>query len=223
MFTLSGEKREIFGKKLILPRANGKLPIVMYGEKTKPLSYFVVASDFKKLFQKAGESSLVTFSDGQADYDVLIHDVQVHPVTGEHLHADLYVIEKGAKVRVNIPLVFEGISTAVKALGGILVKVLHEIEIEAEPKNLPHEIVVDISKLEVFEDRICIKDLVFAEGVYSTDNPEEVIALVSKPKEEKEEETEVADLTAIEVEKKGKKEEEGAEATAEAPAGKPAK
>ena len=99
----------------------------------------------------------------------------------------------------------------------MLVKVIHELEIEALPKDLPHSITVDISSLKDFESRIAIKDITLPEGVVSVLKPEEIIVLASAPRaEEKVEVAPTADLSTIEVEKKGKKEEEGTEADAPA-------
>jgi large subunit ribosomal protein L25 len=127
------------------------------------------------------------------------------------------VLEKGKKVRVSVPLHFEGVAGAVKNLGGILVKVMHEIEVEAEPHDLPHAITVNVEGLENFESQIHVRDIVIPKGLIIIDGGEEVVAAVSQPREEKEEEAAPVDLSAIEVEKKGKKDlpaqagEEGAE------------
>jgi len=89
-----------------------------------------------------------------------------------------------------------------------LIKVLYELNIKAMPKDLPHEIKVDISPLENFESRILAKYIKLPEGVELQEKPEEVVALVEEVKEEVEVvEATPVDLSAIEVEKKGKKEE----------------
>lgn len=113
---------------------------------------------------------------------------------------------------------FVGVAPAIKDKGGILVKVQREIEIEAAPKDLPHEIEVDISKLVEISDVIHAKDLKLPAGVDLKISPEEVVASVSEPKEEKEEAPTAIDMSAIEVsDAKGKEVKEG-EAGADAPA-----
>ena len=87
---------------------------------------------------------------------------------------------------------------------------MHEIEIEALPKDLPHNISVDLSVLAALDDQIHVKDLALPKGVKMITDENEVIALIAPIKEEVVDETPV-DLSAIEVEKKGKKEEEGEE------------
>ncbi|MES2953009.1 MAG: 50S ribosomal protein L25 [Patescibacteria group bacterium] len=208
MLSLNAEARTLFGKKVKKLRAEGKIPLVAYGKKGALGSYSVGAADFKKLFREAGESTVVNLITPEGERDVLIHDISYDPVTNEVVHADLYVIEKGQKVQVKVQVEFTGTSYAVKSLSGVLVKVLYEVEVEAEPRNLPHVLTIDISKLATFEDKLHASDIALPAGVILIENPEEVIALVQAPKEEKEEEAVPVDLTAIEVEKKGKKEEE---------------
>jgi len=109
-----------------------------------------------------------------------------------------------------VPLVFEGVSTAVKSGIGNLVKVLHEIEIEALPADLPHNLSVDISKLETLQNNILVSDIKLPARVVAIAHDGDIVASVVAQVEEKEEVVVAPDLSAIEVEKKGKKEEEGA-------------
>lgn len=198
-------------EKLESLRKAGKIPAVFYGKKEKSTPISIPKVDFLKAWEKAGESSVITLETPEGVKESLIHDVDFDPVTGTPRHADFYVFEKGHKVKVDIPLEFIGVSPAVKDLGGVLVKVLHEVKIEAMPKDLPHNIEVDISSLVTFEDQILAKDIKLGSGVTLLENLDEVVALVSQPREEKEEESAPIDLSAIEVEKKGKEEtEEGA-------------
>lgn len=188
-------------------RKKGLIPAVFYGPKEKAASIALSLNDFLKVWKQAGESSIVNLKEGSNEHDVLIYDVDMHPVSGVPRHADFYVIEKGKKVKVKTPLVFNGVAPAVKDLGGTLIKVLHQLEIEALPKDLPHEIAVDISPLVAFDSQILAKDIKLPAGVDLVEKPEEVVASVYETVEE----VEAAPMSIedIEVEKKGKKEEEG--------------
>jgi large subunit ribosomal protein L25 len=221
MFAIKAKKRDESIKVDAL-RKGGELPAVFYGagKTTTPISIGTV--EFKKVWRDAGESSAVKVGVGTEMIDVLIHEVQVDPVTDEPIHVDFLAIDMKKKIKVNVPLVFEGISNAVKSGIGNLVKVLHELEIEALPADLPHDLVVDISKLETLQDQVFVSDIKLPAGVTVMTNPTDVVASIVEQVEEKEEVAAPVDLTAIEVEKKGKKEEEGAEGveTAEAPAAK---
>ncbi|MBX4189548.1 50S ribosomal protein L25 [Candidatus Parcubacteria bacterium] len=194
-------------------RKAGSIPAVFYGKKQASTPIAISLTEFKKIWEKAGESTVVTIETPEDSVESLIHDVDFDPITGAPRHADFYVFEKGHKVQVEVPIEFEGVSPAVKDLGGSFVKVLYALKIEAMPKDLPHNIIVDISSLIDFQSQILAKDLSIPAGVTLMENPEEVVALVSAPREEKEEEVAPVDLSTIEVEKKGKE-----ETTEEAPA-----
>ncbi len=197
-------------------RKKGTVPAVFYGKKEKSTPIAIKLSDFLKVWKKAGESSVVVLKQTNGEeLEALIHDVDLDPVTETPRHADFYVFEKGHKIEVDIPIEFIGVAPAIKDLGGTLVKVLRELKVEAMPKDLPREIVVDISSLATFENQIIAKDIKLPEGVNLVSGFDEVVALVAEAKEEVEEVSAPVDLSAIEVEKKGKKEEETVEAPAE--------
>lgn len=214
MLTLKAEKREIFGKKLKSARLAGRIPVIVYGGKEPAASFFVSAGDLEKIITEAGKSSIVSLEIDGGKKDVLIHEIARHPLSGKLAHADFYVIDKTKKIEVKVPFRFAGFSPAVKDFGGTLVKVLHELLIEALPFDIPHEIVVDISSLTTLESQILIKNLKVPAGIKVLHRPEEVVAAMSVTKEEVEE-TAPADLSTIEVEPKGKKEEEIAEVSPE--------
>jgi len=207
--TLNIEKRD---KKVGLKtlRDSGKVPAVFYGRKEKSTPVVVAERDFQKVWKEAGESTIISLHGGGKDIDAIIHEVQVHPVSGMPLHADFYVIEKDRKITVPVPLEFVGESEAEKQ-GLILVKVLHELEVESLPGSLPQHLEVDISVLKDVDSHILVKDIKLPEGVKATAPGEEVVISVNEAREEEPEEVpEEVDMDSIEVETKGKGE-EGAE------------
>ncbi|MCB9819045.1 50S ribosomal protein L25 [Candidatus Nomurabacteria bacterium] len=205
-FTLKISERTEKGKKLQALRAEGKLPAVVYGPKHEAMTISLDAKEFDKIFKEAGESSVLVLTGAGEDIEVLVQDVTYSPVKSRVEHVDFYAIEKGKEVTVNVPLEFTGEAPATK-LGGSLTKALHEVEITCKPAKLPHEIVVDVSSLNTFEDSILVKDLNVPDGVTVTNDPEETVAFVAEAKEEEEEPVSL-DMDAIEVEKKGKEETE---------------
>lgn len=222
MLKLKAQARTAFGKKVQSLRDEGQIPAVFYGgpskgraNKEETTAISIDASEFGKVLNKAGESTIISLELDGKGQDVLIHDVQADPISGRPVHVDFFVVSQDKELEVAVPLVFEGVSPAVKDLGGSLVKVLHELEIRALPKNLPHDIVVDISSLTSLDSQILIKDLKLPAGVESVLDLEEVVAAITEAGEEVAEEETPVDLSSIEVEKKGKKEEEsGDEASA---------
>lgn len=195
-------------------RQKDTMPAVIYGPKEPNAPITVNTKEFAKVWKVAGESSVIILKDGKVEHEALIHEVDFHPVSGEPRHADFYIIEKGKKVEVEVPIVFVGVSPAVKDKGGILVKVIRALKIEAAPRDLPHEVSVDISKLVELNDTIHVKDIVLPKGVELMVEPDEVVASVSEAKEEVVEAPTAIDMSAIEVETKGKEAKDG-EAPAE--------
>lgn len=205
MLTLAVTKRDKAGKGPNALRKEGSIPAVVYGAHQESTPIAIDAKLFDKVFDEAGEATIVSLQGLGSDLPTLIHEVDLDPLSNRPRHVDFYAVTKGQKVQVAVPLNYINESPAVKA-GANLVKVMHELEIEADPMNLPHDIEVDLSTLAAIGDQIHAKDLKLPAGVVLTIEPEEVVVLVQEVVEEKEE-APAADLSTIEVEKKGKDEE----------------
>lgn len=206
MSKLNVSAREKVGKSSEALAQEGLMPAVVYGKKHEATSISLVVADFAKILRDEGESVVLDLTGLGAPVQVLIQDVDYDPITSQPRHADFLAIEKGSKVEVAVPLSFVGESLAVK-LGANLVKVLHELTVEAAPADLPHEIEVDISVLASVGDQIHAKEVVLPRGVALITDPEEVVALTQEVEVEEETTTEAPDMASIEVEKKGKDEE----------------
>ena len=157
---------------------------------------------FGKVLKEAGESTLVELVVDGKKHNVLIHDVQVDPLTDLPIHADFLSVRMDKEIHAKIPLEFIGESPAVKGESGILVKVMHEIEISALPKDLPHSIYVPMEKLEHVNDRVVASDLSLPAGVRLLAESDDVIVLVEPPRSEEElKSTETSEVVApVEVE-----------------------
>ena len=211
MVILNAKKRDIFGTALTRSREEGLLPVVVYGPKESGRSFFVNGREFEKIYKDIGETALLLLKTPDGDSEVLIHDIAREPIRGTVIHVDFYTPETGKKTTVSIPLHFIGSSPAVKIHGGILVKVLHELSISVLPKNIPSELLVDLSSLTEVGSFICAKDIVLPSGATLLTDPSETIVTISVPEEETE--SALGDIASVVVEKKGKKEEESDEAT----------
>jgi large subunit ribosomal protein L25 len=190
-------------------RRTGAVPAVIYGAHTDSTSVVVDARAFEKALREAGEATVISLMGLKETIPALIHEVDVDPVTGHVRHIDFYAVTKGEKVEIEIPLEFTGSSPAVER-GANLVKVTHELEVKADPMQLPQSIVVDLARLVEIDDRICAEDIALPKGVELVSDPKEVIALVQEVKEEVVTAA-PADISSIEVEKKGKEESTEAE------------
>ncbi|MFC1789564.1 50S ribosomal protein L25 [Patescibacteria group bacterium] len=209
MISLSVKNRKDVGKNLNNMRSKGLLPGVLYGPKMKTSHLEIDAKEFEKVYKEAGGSSLISLQDGKEKHLVLIHDVQLNPLTLKPTHIDFYQPSLKKEIEAKVPLVFEGEAPAVKELGGTFVKNISEIEVKALPQNLPHEIKTDITKLKTFEDDILVQDLKVPEGVKILKGAEDIIAFVAPVEKVEEELAKPAEEKIEEVEKveKEKKEE----------------
>lgn len=187
-FKIKGTERKIFKKKLKAERKKGFLPAIIYGHEFSPLPLFVFKKEFEKIYKKAGTSSLITLQVNEKKYNVLIHDVQVHPLTQEPEHIDFYKVKMTEKITAEVPLKFIGEAPAVKTLDAVIVKNFDKIEVECLPADLPHEIEVDLSSLINFDSVIYIKNLNIPSGVKVLADPEEAVVVVIPPRAEEIEE-----------------------------------
>lgn len=217
---LKAQPRTIVGREVKSLRRQGLLPAVVYGRGFSTLNLQVPRKEFEKVYAEAGESTLVYLDVAGEQYPTIIHAVVRDPLSDILQHADFYKVNLAEKIHAKIPLVFKGEAPAVKELGGILVKNINEIEVEGLPQDLPHEIVVDITKLVQFNSHITLGDLAIATNLTVTNKLEEVVALVQEPisEEELKAQLETPAATAEEVEVIKKEKPEGEPAEGEAPA-----
>jgi len=210
MITLSAKIRKNLGKKVKLLRKKEILPAVLYGHKIKNLNLELNFKEFEKIYKEAGESSLISLNieDEKQKFLVLIHDIQFNPLTEKPIHVDFYQPLLEEEIEINIPIIFEGESKAVKELEGTLVKNISEVKVKAKPQSLPHEIRVNIDGLKTFEDNIKISDLRIPAGVKILREPEEIVTSVSPPEKIEEELEKPIEEKIEEVEKVEKKPEE---------------
>jgi len=221
---VTAEPREIVGRRVKHIRTQGSIPAVLYGKGQETLNIQVPLKSFEKAYKEAGESTLIYLNVGKDSYPTIIKDVARERISGQFLHADFYKVSLTEKIKAMVPVVFAGESPAVKELKAIFVRNVNELEVEALPQNLPHEITVDIGSLAAFGDQITVGDIKLDDAVL-TGEAAEIVATVQEPKSEEELEAELAapttDVTAVEEIKKekveGEEEAEG-EAAPAAPA-----
>lgn len=199
-------------------RKRSRIPAVLYGRGIPSVSLELEAIPFKKVYDQAGESSLIdVMIDGKA-VKAIIHDIQRDPMGTDIHHVDFYQVNMQEKIKAEVELVFDGVPPAVKELGGILVKNTTHLEIECLPGDLVHHLTIDLSSLKTFDDQIRVSDLVPPHGVHILNNPEDAIALIEAPRSEEElaelNKAVVEDVSTVEVAKPEKKPEEDAEAVA---------
>jgi len=188
-------------------REQDMIPAVYYGAGKDAVSIAVPAKEFAKVYKEAGETTAVTLTIGGEKISTIIHDMQVNHISGEVTHVDFLIIDMKKELEVAVPIEFVGTAEAEKAGLGTITKTLHEVQVSALPAHLPHSFEVDVTNLATLEDQIHVKDIKLPHGVTMITDGDEVVAMVARFVEEVEE-APALDLSAIEVEKKGKTEDE---------------
>ena len=145
--------------------------------------------------------------------DVLIKDYQEDLLKGRIIHIDFYEIEKGKLLKTRVPVHLEGTAIGVKE-GGVLEHLLHEIDVECLPKDLPKSFQIDISDLKAHHS-IHIKDIEAIEGVKILNPLDQVVCLIEVKAAVEEEVEEVEEEAALEEEEAEEAEEEKDQETTE--------
>ena len=184
---LEAQKRDIFGKKTKTLRKQGFIPAVIYGHETKTIPLQVKLSDFSKVFDQAGTSALIDLKiEEEKPRKVLINEPQVHPLTGLPLHIDFHQVKMTEKIKTEVPIKIIGTSKAVEEQDGNLITNKDAISIECLPSELIHQIEVDITPLQNFEDIIQVKDLHVPKEISILNDLDEIVISVTPPRTEEE-------------------------------------
>lgn len=206
-YNLDIEPREKLGARSARAlRRAGKIPINYYyhGEKNENFSID------KKAFYHAFHSGQHVFQMmvNKEEVYAMIKALQYHPVTEEVIHLDLMRVRRGEKMVFTLPLIFEGESAGV-AEGGILSQLINSVEIECLPTEVPENIIVDVTNLEM-NSVMTAADITIPEGMSLITPGETTIATIAPPRAEEEvEEVEEleTDLDAADEQEEGETEE----------------
>lgn len=182
---LKAEKRTLEGRKVKTLRKEGILPGNVSGKKVKSQSVQVVLKDFEKLYKEIGETGLLTLQVGTDEKPVLIHNLQLNPVSDEPVHVDFLQVDLKEKVEADIPVELVGESPAEKQAIGTVVQHINEIKVEALPTDLPEKFEVDVTGLTEVDQSIFVKDLKYDKSkVEIKDDLEAIVAKVEPPQKE---------------------------------------
>ena len=202
-------------------RGSGRVPAVIYGRQAKPQNLEVSAKEFSDLIHhSASENLLVDLSvenDARARRLALVQEIQHYPLDGKVLHVDFHEVAENEKVTVQVPVETVGEAAGVKNSGGVLEHVLFKLKVRALPKDLPEQIIVDVTSLELGK-AIHIGEIKLAEGVEIIGDKNIPVIAVAMPRTEEEEAaaTTVETAAAGDVEMIKEKKEEGEEGAAPA-------
>jgi len=195
---IDAQLRDVTGHKVKQLRRAGMVPVVIYGQDVQPVNAQVDMMALDRLLQTGGGTQLVEVTVGEAAaQNVLIREVQRHPIRRNPIHVDFYTVNMTQKQQVRVPVVSVGHLPG-GAAGMVLIQAVSDVEIEALPADIPAHIEVDISVLDSPEaEPITVADLPAITGVSYLDDPTEaVFSLVASrtATEAVEEEVEDADV-----------------------------
>jgi large subunit ribosomal protein L25 len=167
-------------------RAQGKVPGIVYGHARQPQPLALDTRELERLLDRiAAASTVIDLAiDGDARR-TLIREIQRDPVRRVILHVDFLELVAGETVTVEVRIAYEGTPAGVRAGGGIFEEILHELELEVDPANIPERIVVDVSELQIGHS-LHVSDIALPEGVQLVTDAEVTICLCSAPREEAE-------------------------------------
>ncbi|MBN1697501.1 MAG: 50S ribosomal protein L25 [Spirochaetales bacterium] len=168
-------------------RRKGKIPAVIYGH-SDPRAIAVDGHEFNSKFKVISENIIIKLMVDGHVYSVLVKDFQEDIVTEEILHLDFFEIEKGKHLKTHVPIHTHGTPMGVKE-GGIFELLVHEIEVECLPKDLPEDIAIDVTNL-ILGHSIHVRDLPEITDVRFLNAPDQVVCTVARKREVKEVEVE---------------------------------
>ncbi len=216
---LNATKREVTGKQVKALRRAGKLPAVIYGRHTEPISINLEAHAASQALAKLTSSSLVTLNVDGTEYPALVREKQRDFIKNTLLHVDFLAVSMTETLHANVRVHFIGMSGAVKDFNAVMVHNLEQLEVECLPNDLPERIDVDITSLEKPGDSIRVREVQVPDTIRLLNDPDTVVAVATFAKVEEE----VAAVPGAEVVvtptgtepelsvERGKKEEEEAE------------
>lgn len=182
---LSAQPRKVTGKAVRGLRREGVLPAVVFGHSVESRSLQLDAREFELLRRRTGRNALLdlTVAGGRA-VPVLVHDIQVHPVSRATLHVDLLAVRMTEELTVEVSINFVGDSVATDKLGGVLLHMRESVQVRALPDRIPSTLELDITPLETFDDVLHVSDLRLPDGVTLVTDGHETLARVQAPRVE---------------------------------------
>lgn len=182
---LKAESRKISGRKVKDLRSKGVLPGNIFGKKIKSTAVEVNLKDFEKIYKDVGETGLITLEVGKEERPVLIHNLQLNPVSEAPLHVDFLQVDLKEKVEADVPVELVGESPAEKQAIGTVVQQLNEIKVSALPADLPEKFEVNVDDLAEVDQAIYVKDLKYDKAkVEIKSDVEAIVAKVEPPQKE---------------------------------------
>jgi len=209
---LSASLRSVIGKQVKALRRQGRLPAVLYGAGTEPLSIELESRAASKILDRASGSTLLQLQLEGQEHMVLVREIQRDVIRRNVMHVDFLKVAMDVRITAEVPIELVGRAPAVDELGGVLVTGINSIEVEALPADLRDRVTVDLGSLVKIDDSISAGDLFLGEGVELLTDPAELVARVIYQVEEVLEEVVEPEVVPVAAEpelvERGRREEE---------------
>lgn len=209
------EERNVIGKGLGAMRTSGMIPAVVHNHGQPSLHVMAKEMDMIKVYRAAGKHHPLELTVGDQNFLALIKDVHFNPVKRRMQHLVFQAIRRDEKVEAEVPVRLDGEIPAEKA-GLMVLNQLDHLEVEALPKNLPDELVIDVTGLTELHDKVTVADVEVPEGVTILTDPEHPIVTVIEPRAHAAEEAEAAESEEVPEGEEAEAEGDGGEVSAEA-------
>jgi len=160
-------------------RSEGRIPAVVYGQGMDPLSISVDRRELRAAV--SGSAGLNTILDLTIDgemYPSIIKDAQRHPVRLNIEHLDFIQVDLNAAIVVTVPIHMTGEAKEVSDNSGLIDQIMTELDVSTTPRNIPDEIVYDVSEMNM-DSTITVADLTLPAGVTATSDPDSAVITVS--------------------------------------------
>ncbi len=178
---LKAENRTVSGKSTLKNiRKMGKLPAVVYGKEFAAKPIAVDMSETIKMLRKYGESSIINLELDGEKIPVIMKEVQRDTLNNVIDHIDFFKVSMTDEIEINVPIYLRGDAEGVKA-GGILQFQKRELAVKSLPQDLPENVKLDISKLNI-GDTLTVADVEFDDKIEILDEPDDVIVTILAPK-----------------------------------------
>lgn len=179
VITLEAKAREAGKAQARAARQAEEVPCVLYGHGEEPRSFQVPALALRELIYTDKFHRVNVIIDGNT-YDCVLKDYQMHPVGDNVIHADFVVLHPNEKVKIKVPVHYEGTARGVRN-GGVQQEFIHKIAIKCLPENLLESFTVDVTNLKIGE-RILVRDME-NEGLQILANGDSPLVSIRRPRQ----------------------------------------
>jgi len=179
VITLEAKAREAGKSQARAARKAEEVPCVLYGHGEEPRAFQVPELAMRDLIYTDKFHRVNVVIDG-ATYDCVLKDYQMDPVSDRIIHADFIVLHPGEKVKIKVPVHFEGTARGVRN-GGVQQEFIHKIAIKCLPENILESFTVDVTNLRIGQ-RILVRDME-NEGLQILANPDSPLVSIRRPRQ----------------------------------------